>query len=220
MKATECNILCNFQGNFTILVVVGIHKSCCRTACISNQHFRNTSDCHCCFSLKLLDATRPFWNSGGGLKTNLSLLGSYTAVKSSDEIHKLCIKKLGCHQKNHSSLEEQLQAVQTCYHDELFLKAVYFLFVVHQLFFFTSYKIALVDYSQPVTTHLTVSIAFCLHYLTVYFPSFIYTRSCNWAKTHNPVLINLSSQSRSFSLCFVHSGLKPKQNQTIFAAMF
>lgn len=90
--------------------------------------------------------------------------------------------------------------MQTCYHDELFLKAVYFLFVVHQLFFFTSYKTALVDYSQPVTTHLTVSIAFCLHSLTVYSPSLIYTRSCNWAKTHNPVLINLSSQSRSFSL--------------------
>lgn len=91
MKTTEWNILCNFQGTVTILTVVHIHKSCCRIAYICNQYFRTTNDHHCYFSLKLLDATRPFWNSGGGLNTILFLVGFNTAVKSNDEMHELCI---------------------------------------------------------------------------------------------------------------------------------
>lgn len=79
------HIICNAAPNKNEKALIWMHKSCCTIVCILKQsYFRTTSDCHHCFSLKLLDATRSFWNSEGSLKINLFLVGFCIAVRSND----------------------------------------------------------------------------------------------------------------------------------------
>ena len=112
VKATEHNSLWNFQGNFTILAVVWIHKWCCRIACMCTQ-----CQNHKWLPLLLLLKTT------GCNQTFLELRRwSEHSFISSWLLH--CCKKqwwntwamyikLDCHQKNHSSLQEQWQAMHT-----------------------------------------------------------------------------------------------------------
>lgn len=117
--------------------------------------------------------------------------------------------RLDCRKKNCSSTRTATSSADNTTMMNCFL-ALSLLFAVHQLSFITSYETALLDYFQPVTIHLIVSIAFCLHCLAVYSPSLIYSRSSNQAKTHTSVLINLSWQPRSFSVLY---SLRIKENK-------